>query len=195
MKQFWITFVAALLGAALALAVHDRVVVQPRMAAAGPLGPQAMAPTPMPPADVSRLRSEAATISAEVSASVDRDVARMRMARQANIDEQEKRRLAMEPLARAAMFRTALTEYYQTEGRWPDSAADAGLPATDDAHGSAGRISIGPHGVISIDYDDRFAPGSQTLLVPDTGNSGGVTWSCRSKGDLDLARLVPACRG
>ncbi|MGH8078543.1 MAG: pilin, partial [Lysobacter sp.] len=145
MKQFLITFVAALLGVALALALYDAMVVQPRATSA--------ANAQVHQVDLAQARSEAARITADVDESIDRSVAKVRAANEAQAQELEKRRLAMEPLARASMFRTALTEFYLTEGRWPASAADVGLPATDTTRGSAGRISVGAGGTITIAYD------------------------------------------
>lgn len=187
MKQFWITLVAALAGTALALALYDAMIVRPRLAA--PMNLQAHH------VDLAQARNEAAKITADVDASIGRSVAKAREAGQAQANEMEKRRLAMEPLARAAMFRTALTEFYLTEGRWPYDAPDVGLPATDDTRGSAGRISVGADGTITITYDGRFAPGSRIRLVPDVNAAMQVQWLCTSEGDPDLSRFVAACKG
>lgn len=186
MKQFWITLLAALAGTTLALMLYDAFIVRPRAAVATNAQVHRV--------DLAQARSEAAKITADVDASIDRSVARAREASEAQASEMEKRRLAMEPLARATMLRTAITEYYLTEGRWPANAADVGLP-TDATRGSAGRISIGAGGTITIAYDDRFARGSRIRLSPDVTDGMQVQWLCRSEGDPDLSRFIPACKG
>ncbi|MGH8030558.1 MAG: pilin, partial [Arenimonas sp.] len=92
------------------------------------------------------------------------------------------------------MYRVALSEFYMSRGAWPANAAEAGLPAFDPATGGAVRaIDIGAQGVLTIALREPFAEGSRFVLTPTAGKDFTLEWRCRSEGDVELRRFVPAC--
>jgi hypothetical protein len=180
MRAFIAAFLGAVVGVALVLWAYDRFVVQPRLAA------QAV--------DLAEGRADAEGIARGLDASVDRTVDRARSAFDALAGEQDKARLANEALQRGAMYRVALSEWYVSRGDWPADATTAGLPAFDAATGGAVRdISVGARGVVAIELREPFAAGSRFVLTPTARQDGMLDWRCRSEGDVELRRFVPAC--
>jgi hypothetical protein len=175
--------VGAMVGTAVVLFAYDRLVVQPREAARA----QQVA------LDVAAGRTEVQRIAAGLDASVDRSLDRARDGLDALAGDQDRARLANEALQRGAMVRVALSEAYMSNGAWPASAAEAGLPAFDaQAPGAVESIDVGPGGVVAIALRTPFA-GSRFVLTPRVGTDGTVQWRCASEGDAALRRYVPAC--
>jgi Pilin (bacterial filament) len=198
MKQFVLTMTAVLIGGFLALLGYDRFIVQPREAAAAKAVAAAKAQTPPVNAqvDLGRARTEAQQVAAEVEASVQRSVEGARETMDAQAKLMDRRALIAEAASRATMFRVSLTEYYQSNGRWPRDADEAGLPAPTEMRGGAVReIRLGEQGVVTVKMDERFPEGSVIVLRP-TANaaSGMVDWTCEVKGD-GLKQSLPRCKG
>jgi Pilin (bacterial filament) len=204
MKQFLITLIAVLVGGFLALFGYDRFVVQPREAAAAKADTAAKAdaaakaqtPPPDVQVDLKQARSEAQQVATEVEASVQRSVEGARNAMDAQAKDMDQRALAVEAASRATMFRVALNEYYQSNGRWPRDADEAGLPAPTEASGGGVReITLGPKGVVTVKLDEHFPAGSTIVLRPTANAATGmVDWECEIKGD-GLKQALPKCKG
>lgn len=191
MKQFVITLIAVLVGGFLALLGYDRLVVQPRQAAAA----KAVAP-PDAKVDLQQARTEAKQVADEVEASVQRSVQGARTAMDAQAMDMDRRALVLDAASRVTMFRVALTEYYQTNGRWPRDADEADLPAPTEIRGGAVReITLGAEGVVTVALDERFPAGSRIVLRPTANAAAGtVEWACEVKGD-GLKQSLPRCKG
>lgn len=186
MKQFIVTLLAVLLGGFLALIAYDRLIVKPREA-------QRVRAEQV---DLGKARRDAREVAAEVEQSVQRSVdsAQQAMDRQAGI--MDERTAVTDAVQRATMFRVALTEYYQTNGRWPQDAEEAGLPPAEDARGGAVRaVRVGRQGVVTVALDDRFGVGSEIVLRPAINPAGMVDWTCTLQGNDALKRAMPRCKG
>ncbi len=197
MKQFVITLIAVLVGGFLALLGYDRLVIQPRNAAASKTESDVKAQTP-PGAqvDLDQARADAQQVAAEVEASVQRSVSGAREAMDAQATDMDRRALVGDAVSRATMFRVSLTEYYQSNGRWPRDADEAGLPAPSEMRGGGVRgITLGAQGVVTVTMDERFAAGSAIVLRPSANTASGmVEWACEVKGDSVLRQSMPRCR-
>jgi hypothetical protein len=198
MKQFVLTLIAVLIGGFLALLGYDRFIVQPREAAATKAEAAAKAQTapPNPQLDLGRARAEAQQVADEVEASVQRSVDGARQTMDAQAKLMDRRALIAEAASRATMFRVSLTEYYQSNGRWPRDADEAGLPAPTEMRGGAVReIRLGEQGVVTVKMDERFPEGSAIVLRPAANAASGmVDWTCEVKGD-ELKQSLPRCKG
>ncbi len=203
MKQFILTLIAVLIGGFLALLGYDRFIVQPREAAAAKADASAKALAALatlanPQVDLAQARArasaEAQQVVDEVDASVQRSFDSARDAMDAQTKLMERRALIAEAASRATMFRVSLTEYYQSYGRWPRDADEAGLPAPTEMHGGAVReIRLGTQGVVTVAMDDRFPDGSAIVLRPAANAASGmVEWTCEVKGD-ELKQSMPRC--
>jgi hypothetical protein len=198
MKQFLITLVAVLVGGFLALLGYDRFIVKPREDAAARAEAAARAQAAADAkVDLDRTRSDARQVAEEVEASVKRSVDGAREAMDAQAKEMDRRGLVVEAASRATMFRVALTEYYQSNGRWPRDADEAGLPSpTEMRGGGVSEIALGAQGVVTIKMNEQFAAGSAILLRPAANAASGmVEWNCEVKGDSLLKQALPRCKG
>ena len=78
----------------------------------------------------------------------------------------------------AASARTAVAEYFNSEGTWPESNAQAGIAESSPQF----PVSIGPGGVITIHFDEPAElVGKSIVLTPRSEASGDwvdVYWSC-----------------
>lgn len=196
MKHFILTLVAVLIGGFLALLGYDRFVVKPREAAAAK-AEALVAAHAAAQLDLGKARSEARAVATEVEASVQRSVDNARQTMDAQAAEMNQRGLVADAVQRATMFRVALTEYYQINGRWPSDADEAGLPSPSEMRGGAVRtVTVGAQGMVAIALDDRFGAGSVIVLKPDANAASGIVdWNCEVKGDPALKQAMPRCKG
>lgn len=198
MKQFVLTLVAVLVGGFLALLGYDQFVVKPREAEAARADAAERAATRVDVApDLAQARGEAQSIAAEVEASLERSVEKARSGMDAQARDMDRRALLTDAVQRATMFRVSLTEYYQTNGRWPQDADEAGLPSPEEMRGGAVRtVTVGAQGVVIIALDDTFGAGSEIRLRPQVSDAAGmVDWRCEVKGDAALKQSLPRCQG
>lgn len=103
-----------------------------------------------------------------------------------------KRSHVTEGLTLAGAAKTSVTEFFSSQGHFPQSNSSAGLADSTDIKGNAvtsvGQVS----GKITITYNDKVTSGATIELSPTTG-AGGVQWSC--KGGTVLAKYRPSnCR-
>lgn len=198
MKQFVLTLVAVLVGGFLALLGYDQFVVKPREAeAARADAAEREADRTAVAPDLAQARGEAQSIAAEVEASLERSVEKARSGMDAQARDMDRRALLTDAVQRATMFRVSLTEYYQTNGRWPQDADEAGLPSPEEMRGGAVRtVTVGAQGVVIIALDDTFGAGSEIRLRPQVSDAAGmVDWRCEVKGDAALKQSLPRCQG
>jgi hypothetical protein len=196
MKQFILTLIAVLVGGFLALLAYDRFVVAPREAEAVRVAAAERERQRVEP-DLRQAQQQAREIAGEVEASVERSLDRAREGLDAQAKEVDRRGLILDAVQRATMFRVALTEFHQTNGRWPVDADDAGLPAPEEMRGGAVRsVEIGRGGTVTIALDANFAPDSRIVLEPRVAEAGGhIDWRCRVSGDRLLKQTLPRCEG
>ena len=96
--------------------------------------------------------------------------------------------------------KAAVSEFYQDQGEWPTSNANAGL---EDAGSINGRyvasVTVGnADGIITVLYRDA-APTNQnirgdSLQLAGLDNNGSVSWTCSNAAGLEDKWLPAACR-
>lgn len=194
MKQFLITLAAVLIGGFLALLGYDQFVVKPREAAAAK-AEDAERKAETVPVDLTQAQKDARNVAAELESSVQRSVQSAEEALQAQAKTMDRRSLAIDAVSRATMFRVAMTEYYQTNGAWPRTAEDAGLPPPEDTRSPAvASIAIGDAGAVVVTLDRALAENSRIVLRPEPKEAMGmVDWRCELKGDASLKAFLPRC--
>jgi hypothetical protein len=197
MKQFVIVLIAVLVGGFLALLAYDRFIVAPRAAEAAEVAEVADRQREQVAPQMREARREARAIADEVEASVQRSLDNAREGMAAQAKDMDRRGLILDAVQRATMFRVALTEYYQANGRWPLDADDAGLPSPEEMRGGAVRsVELGRNGVVTIALDPTFQPDSRIVLEPRANAASGlVDWRCRVSGDPALKQSLPRCEG
>ena len=191
MKQFAITAVAVFIGVVGALLLYDALVLKPREAALA----QTLSATAK--VELARAREDAKGIADDLDTAVNRTVADAERAMQEQASEQERRRLAIDALNRAAMFKLAISETYLSTGKWPTSAAQAGLAGTPASHasGAVARIEIGAQGLLIFTLGEPFASDSKIRLTPRAHPQNySIDWKCSIEGDATLSSYLPACK-
>jgi len=103
-----------------------------------------------------------------------------------------------EAMSLASGARTAVTEYYTSEGAFPPDQATAGLPAAADIKGNyVAQVALTANtGVITATMKAAgVSEGIQgsTLVLSPTTNAGSVQWACKA-GTVAAKYLPSSCR-
>lgn len=111
-----------------------------------------------------------------------------------------KRSRVSEGLSLAGGAKSALTEYYASNNKWPVNNAAAGIADTITGNAvksvvvSADGADAAGKGVITVTFNDKVKDGA-TLIMKGVGNdAGSVKWTC-TDGDLVTKYRPSECRG
>lgn len=185
MKQFAITFAAVLIAAALALFGYDYFIVKPRAAA------QAEAIQ----VDLSQAQVQAQQIADNLDTSITQTISHANDTMNAQTGEMQQRALAADAIARGSMFKTALAEYFMSNGQWPKTHAESGLAKPESyAGGAVSSISVGDKGNVVILLNEKIESGAKIRLIPEANEQSYViNWHCTTEGSEALKRYLSAC--
>lgn len=185
MKQFAITFSAVLLAATLALLAYDHFFVKPRAA----LQAEAVQ------VDLSKAKLEAQNIADNLDAAVTKTISNANETMNTQTGEMQQRALAADAIARGSMFKTALAEYFMTNGQWPKTHAESGLARPESyAGGAVSSISVGEKGNVIILLTEKIESGAKIRLIPEANEQSYViNWHCTTEGSEALKRYLSAC--
>ena len=104
-----------------------------------------------------------------------------------------KRAHVTEGLSLADAAKTAVSEYWATNGTLPSANRSVGLPTAASITGNAvDSVSVGSNGLITITYNAKVTNGKTLLLSPATAN-GAIKWAC-NPGTIDPKYLPASCR-
>lgn len=104
-----------------------------------------------------------------------------------------KRSHVSEGLALAAGAKTAVTEYYSSNGVWPTGNVSAGIAPQASITGNAVREVEVSQSKITITFNTKVVAGGKlTLQGKDDG--GSITWKCGASGDIDSKYRPSNCR-
>jgi len=99
--------------------------------------------------------------------------------------------------AAAGSMKTAIAEYYMTNGKMPASNADMGLPAADQYRGkSLKSATVTADGGIEFTFDAASGvDGGHVRLIPDISRAGamGVQWRCETPDYPLIKRALSVC--
>jgi|SRR5690554_6321414 len=104
-----------------------------------------------------------------------------------------KRSHVSEGLSLAAGARTAVTEYYSSNGEWPADNAAAGIASAASITGNAVRQVSVDTSQITVTFNTKVEPGATLILEGDVGSGGSVEWNCTG-GDLASKYRPANCR-
>jgi Pilin (bacterial filament) len=186
MKQFVLTAAGCLVGVLIALFVYDRFVVQPRE-----LSLQQKETS----AALERARAEGRDITKNIDDSVQKSVADAKATFDAQAKDMNERGSVGDAIGRSSMFKVAITEYYQSEGKWPKDNAAVGFAKPEEyAGGAVSAIAIGGEGVVTVSLNDKFDAKAKIKLIP-VGNTKTmqINWRCETAGSAVLAATLRAC--
>lgn len=100
-----------------------------------------------------------------------------------------------EGLSLASAAKTAVSEYYATNGTLPSTNASAGLATAASISGNeVGSVTVGAGGGITVLFSGGNATltGANIVLSPTTAG-GGVAWAC-TQGTLEAKYRPSSCR-
>ncbi len=105
-----------------------------------------------------------------------------------------KRSRVTEGLALASGAKTAVTEYYSSQGAWPADNTAAGLAAPTSIKGdSVNSVTVGANGVITAAMNATKVAAGDIVLTPTADpSSGAVEWKCTTT--LDKKYVPATCR-
>ena len=106
-----------------------------------------------------------------------------------------KRAHVSEGLQLAGAAKTAVTEYYSTNGAWPTNNTSAGVAAATEIKGNAVKsVTIAGNGVITVIYNSKVVDDA-ALSITASATSGAIAWTCAASGTLLQPKWLPAsCR-
>lgn len=112
------------------------------------------------------------------------------------VNDPESQRIR-EDLQAIAGMRVAIVEFYQTNGRMPDSQAETGLPPAEQYRGkSLKSATLLPGGVIELVFDASSGiDGGHIRFIADTSHveAMGIQWRCETSDYAHIQRVSPAC--
>jgi type IV pilus assembly protein PilA len=111
-----------------------------------------------------------------------------------------------EGLSLASGAKTAVTEYFSSEGEWPGTNASAGLSGAGNITGdSVTSVSVvGTSGAIQVEYTnlDKAAStgvgtnpgraGAGLIVITPTDQTGSISWECTT--NMEVAIVPATCR-
>ncbi|TXJ00043.1 MAG: prepilin-type N-terminal cleavage/methylation domain-containing protein [Neisseriales bacterium] len=89
-----------------------------------------------------------------------------------------------EALTFASQAKTAVSEYYQSQGALPTSNSQAGLAAASSISGTnVSSVSIDTNGAITV--TTSIATISGNIMFSPSTSASGINWSCTGGGTLN----------
>jgi len=86
----------------------------------------------------------------------------------------------------ASGAKTAVTEYYENKGAWPDNNKQAGLAAAGSITGNYVTKVTAAKGVITAAYGgpkaNAYLTSEKTLALSAIPHGGSVSWTCKPTG-------------
>ncbi|QOZ81713.1 MULTISPECIES: pilin [Chromobacterium] len=107
-----------------------------------------------------------------------------------------KRARVSEGLSLASAAKTAVAEYYASNGSFPSNNTSAGLQASISGN-SVTSVQVGTNGVITVTYSSTLIDTSKNqLTLTPTASGGSIAWTCGASGTTGLnPQWLPAnCR-
>jgi len=179
------TFLAVLLAAGLALLAYDFFIVKPRE----------LAMAEAAQVNLKDARRQAQHIADNLEHSVNQSISNANDKLNAQSDDMRQRGIASDALMRGSVFKTALAEYFMTNGHWPKNNSETGLAQPESyAGGAVSSVTVSGKGIVVITLNDKLEAGAKIKLIPDVNpESYVVNWRCTTEGSETLKHDLPPC--
>ncbi|MFT4563893.1 MAG: type IV pilus assembly protein PilA [Gammaproteobacteria bacterium] len=100
-----------------------------------------------------------------------------------------------EGLGLASAGKTAISEFFATNGSLPTSNVSAGMATSTSISGNnVSGVAVGTNGVLTITYSGNGVLSGATILLSPETSAGRVKWNCTSGGTLDGRYRPSSCR-
>ncbi len=99
-----------------------------------------------------------------------------------------------EGLSLASAGKTAISEFFASNGTLPVTNVSAGMAAAASYIGNdVGSITVGAAGILTVAFTGAGPLGGQTIVLTPTTAGGGVIWDCTA-GSLISKYRPSSCR-
>jgi flagellar biosynthesis GTPase FlhF len=93
-----------------------------------------------------------------------------------------------------AILKMAITEFYQSHGRAPESNEEAGLALPAEyAQGALAAAEVRSGGIIALTYTADTGVNSGEIYLLPNERAFGLGWTCKSPDYQDINKLLPSC--
>jgi len=101
-----------------------------------------------------------------------------------------------EGLNLSSTAKSAVSEFYMGAGDWPSDNVEAGLSDAADIFGSyTAQVEVIDNVIeIQYGYDAHSDISGKTVTLTGVDNSGAVSWTCASAGEIKNGHLPDICR-
>ena len=104
-----------------------------------------------------------------------------------------------EAMTLASGARTAVTEYYTSEGQFPTDNDAAGLATATEIKGNyVNKVEVGTGGLITATLDNGSGVSEgirgKTLILSPATAGGSVTWICKKDSSAEAKYYPTSCR-
>ena len=102
-----------------------------------------------------------------------------------------------EGLSLASVFKVAVAEYHNNNGRFPNNQTEGGLGHTNYFRGKyVKKMAIGSNGRIIVIFLPELSThaliANGIMVLTPTDNGGSVSWVCSSIGGNDITDYLPS---
>jgi hypothetical protein len=144
------------------------------------------------------IAEKSATLAAEQTQSLNSAVDASKAFQQQQIDRSKRGRAMSEGFMAAQGLKVAMTEYFQSEGRWPANNAALGLTAPESYRTeilrSVNAEAFGKSGRVSVRFVDEGGSERELHLIANVNGAMQVSWQCVSPDVRDIAEIAPSCK-
>lgn len=99
-----------------------------------------------------------------------------------------------EGLSLASAGKTAISEYFASNGSLPTNNTQGGLAQPTEISGNAvSSVTVGTNGTVMVTFSGPAAINTSTLILSPTTSAGNVVWSC-TDGNLEGKYRPSSCR-
>lgn len=144
------------------------------------------------------MAEKSAALAAEQTQSLNTAVDASKAYQQQQVERSKRGRALGEGLMAAQGVRVAMTEYFQSEGRWPASNAAMGLSAPESYRTETLRSvhaePFGKSGRVRVRFIDETGSEREIHFVASVNGAMQVGWQCVSPDVRDIAEIAPSCK-
>lgn len=106
-----------------------------------------------------------------------------------------KRAHVTEGMSLASGAKSAVTEYFSSEGTWPSGNPEAGIAPAASIKGNAVKSVAVNKTKITVTFNTKVVSGATLEMVATAEDgAGAITWKCQAGSDMPAKYLPTSCR-
>jgi regulator of replication initiation timing len=144
------------------------------------------------------MAEKSAALAAEQTQSLNNAVDASKAFQQQQFERSKRGRAMNEGFIAAQGVKVAMTDYFQSEGRWPANNAALGLTAPESYRTeilrSVNAETFGKSGRVRVRFVDEGGSERELHLIANVNGAMQVSWQCVSPDVRDIAEIAPSCK-